>query len=161
MSALTKRLPRNWSRTRTHAISVPTTALMTRRDERDADRELERARRLAARDRVPERIEAAFRGADHDGGQGQQDDEAQPQRRDAEAEDARPGGRASQGQGGGGHPAVDTPASSSIFAIAPPSMSKSSSLTFSQPPRSSMVKRPGGSGNWSLFASRTVSLTGR
>ena len=37
------------------------------------------------------------------------------------------------------HPAVETPASSSILAIEPFSWSKRSVLTFSQPPRSSMV----------------------
>ena len=59
------------------------------------------------------------------------------------------------------HLAVDTPASSSILAIEPFSGSKSSSLTLLQPPRSSIVNRPGGSGNLSLFAARTSSLTGR
>ena len=39
----------------------------------------------------------------------------------------------------GAHLAVDTPASSSILAIEPFSGSNSSSLTFSQPPRSSIV----------------------
>ena len=72
-----------------------------------------------------------------------------------------PAGRPRRFSASGGHPAVDTPASSSISAIEPPSMSNISSLTFSQPPRSSIVNSPGGSGNWSLLASRTVSLTGR
>ena len=72
----------------------------------------------------------------------------------------RPAGRL-RCEGCGGHPAVETPASSSILAIEPPSTSNSSSLTFSQPPRSSIVNRPGGSGNWSLLASSTSGLTGR
>ena len=130
--------------------------------ERHEQREAQRGDRLAAADRAPERIEAAVGRADDHGGQRQQDDQAEPERRDAEPEGARPAGRApAQVQGEGAHLAVDTPASSSILAIEPPSMSNISVLTFSQPPRSSIVNCPGGSGNWSLLSARTFSLTGR
>src|SRR5829696_2822195 len=130
-------------------------------DPRD-QREAQRGDRLAAADRAPERVEAALGRAGDHGGERQQDYQAQPERRDAEPEGARPDGRApSQVQGERRHFAVDTPASSSIFAIAPPSMSNRSALTLSQPPRSSIVNSPGGSGNFSLLAARTSSLTGR
>src|SRR4029077_8334036 len=116
--------------------------------------------------------EAAVERAHDDGRQRQQHDHAQPERGDAEAQRSRvgaPGGASGDLRGrrercrGGAHLAVDTPASSSIFAIEPFSTSKNSSLTFSQPPRSSIVKRPGGFGNRPLaFAAlKTSSLTGR
>ena len=65
------------------------------------------------------------------------------------------------GKRGDAHLAVDTPASSSIFAIEPFSGSNISSLTFDQPPRSSIVNRPDGSGNSSACLASTASLTGR
>ena len=54
MTALTRRLPRKSSRTSTHAVAVPTTALIERDGEREHERQLERRDGLAVRDRVPE-----------------------------------------------------------------------------------------------------------
>ena len=111
--------------------------------------------RLAARRGGPEAVEAVVERARDDGRERQQDDDAEPERGDAEAQAARgqPGPAAATpcgGERGGAHLAVDTPASSSILAIEPFSGSNISSLTFDQPPRSSIVKRPDGVGELAL-----------
>ncbi len=57
--------------------------------------------------------------------------------------------------------AVETPASSSILATEPCCGSKSSSLTFDQPPRSAIVSTFDGVANVLLFFSKTAWSTGR
>ncbi len=164
MTALTAALPRKRSRTSTHAISVPKTALIAAVASEIEQREAEGADRLPRRHRVPERVEAAVERVLDDGGQRQQDDEAEPQQRHAHRQPpAREAGAGAPPPDGerDAHEAVDTPASSSILATEPFSGSNISSFTFDQPPRSSIVKRPEGSGNFDLLASKTSSLTGR
>ena len=139
-----------------------------RRDpERAGQRELQRRDRRRRGHRVPERRQAALgRLRDH-GGQGQQDDDAQPQRGDPEAEGARagapraPAGPPGPGAGSARHLSVETPALCSILATAPVAGSKRSALIWSQPPMSRMVNRPLGVGKRLWCSASTEGSTGR
>ena len=125
----------------------------------------------AAGDRVPEGAEAATgRLGDHRGQrqhhhQGQVEDDEAPAEADAEPgqADACPGCCATGCEGCRvtlhAQPLVETPSSFSISATEPVSSSKNSSLTFSQPPNSAIVKRSSGVGN--CFGSTRSGLTGR
>ena len=137
-------------------------------DRRGGQGQLQRRDRLRVRHRVPERAQAALERLRHDGGQRDQDDQAQipddqaaGQRGAPEAEpDARPRGSLGCGCSSLAH-SVATPRSRSISATLPFSGSKNSVVTFSQPPRSAIVNRSGGVGNLSAFCFSTDSITGR
>ena len=86
MSALTTRLPGNSSRTSTQAISVPADRVdRPRRAERAGSVNFSAATAWRRGDGVPERAEAALERLRDHGGQRQQDDQAQPQRRRSRA----------------------------------------------------------------------------
>ena len=161
---MTTRLPGNWSRTSTHAISVPATALMAavaseissvKRSALTAWRGLT-ACQNASRPPSSERATTAASGS-----------RTMTLSHSIDAPIASPplgtpapGAPASDGEGDA-HEAVDTPASSSIFATEPFSGSNIVSLTFFQPPRSRIVNSLAGSGNFALCSSKTSWLTGR
>jgi hypothetical protein len=132
-------LPRKRSRTSTQAISVPLTTLMAAvaSETSSVKRNAATAWRLVTTSKNEPSIARTATAASGSSTMTLSHSVATPSR-----QGARPVGRAPQGEGEGAHFAVETPASSSILATEPFSGSNISSLTFFQPPRSSIVNSP-------------------
>ncbi len=167
MIAFTTTFPRNSSRTSTHAVIVPSTALRTETPSEAPSVSFERGDCFRARHRVPERLRPLARRLPHERGQREADEDHQEGRDEAE------------GQGRAGpvprDPRNARPADGDVRQpVLPPTSrwkrammlllgSKNRFCTLSQPPSPSwsMVKSPVRTGNFFRFAFSTLSTTGR